>query len=230
MGMLFDEHMVIDAQKYALNAKASIQRNGRLGFTGEAAKLLGLQEGLSMLSYGNFAESRKQNKSKKERVSKTENGFFSRHRTVVLEKVKESAVSVLPIVAIVVILCLSISPLNTDLLLCFLVGALLLTVGMGFFSLGADTAMSQIGNRIGTALTKTKNLPLILAVSFALGVAVTVAEPDLQVLAAVKNRTEHNYNIFRIPCQRRLGGKRLTQNGWLLFPQLFIRDYLKLRQ
>lgn len=47
--MLFDEHMVIDAQKYALNAKASIQRNGRLGFTGEAAKLLGLQEGLSML-------------------------------------------------------------------------------------------------------------------------------------------------------------------------------------
>ena len=47
--MLFDEKMVIDAQKYALNAKASIQRNGRLGFTGEAAKLLGLQEGLTML-------------------------------------------------------------------------------------------------------------------------------------------------------------------------------------
>lgn len=130
----------------------------------------------------NFSVCRNQ-KIKQERVSKTENGFFSRHRTVVLEKVKESAVSVLPIVAIVVILCLSISPLNTDLLLCFLVGALLLTVGMGFFSLGADTAMSQIGNRIGTALTKTKNLPLILAVSFALGVAVTVAEPDLQVLA-----------------------------------------------
>lgn len=47
--MLFDENLVVDAQKYALNAKASIQRNGRLGFTGEAAKLLGLQEGLTML-------------------------------------------------------------------------------------------------------------------------------------------------------------------------------------
>jgi len=49
MVMLFDERMVVDAQKFALNAKASIQRNGRLGFTGEAAKLLGLQEGLTML-------------------------------------------------------------------------------------------------------------------------------------------------------------------------------------
>lgn len=100
-----------------------------------------------------------------------------------LEKVKESAVSVLPIVAIVVILCMTVTPLNTDLLLCFLVGALMLIFGMGFFTLGADTAMSRIGNRIGMALTKTKNLPLILAVSFVLGFAVTVAEPDLQVLA-----------------------------------------------
>lgn len=47
--MLFDENTVVDAQKYALNARASIQRNGRLGFTGEAAKLLDLQEGLTML-------------------------------------------------------------------------------------------------------------------------------------------------------------------------------------
>ena len=111
------------------------------------------------------------------------NDFLTEHRTVVLEKVKESALSVIPIVAIVVILCLTVTPLGTDLLLCFLVGALLLVLGMGFFSLGADTAMSRIGNRIGTSLTKTKNLPLILAVSFMLGFAVTVAEPDLQVLA-----------------------------------------------
>ena len=111
------------------------------------------------------------------------NDFLTEHRTVVIEKVKESALSVIPIVAIVVILCLTVTPLGTDLLLCFLVGALLLVLGMGFFSLGADTAMSRIGNRIGTSLTKTKNLPLILAVSFMLGFAVTVAEPDLQVLA-----------------------------------------------
>ena len=64
-----------------------------------------------------------------------------------------------------------------------LYGALLLTVGMGLFSLGAEQSMTLIGSRIGTALTKTKNLPLILGVSFLLGFAITVAEPDLQVLA-----------------------------------------------
>jgi intracellular septation protein A len=104
-------------------------------------------------------------------------------KTVVLEKVKESALSVLPVVIIVIVLCLTVSPVDTDLLLCFLLGAVMLVVGMGFFSLGADTAMSRIGSRIGTALTSTKKLPLILAVSFLLGFAVTVAEPDLQVLA-----------------------------------------------
>ena len=51
------------------------------------------------------------------------NDFLTEHRTVVLEKVKESALSVIPIVAIVVILCLTVTPLGTDLLLCFLVGA-----------------------------------------------------------------------------------------------------------
>ncbi len=123
------------------------------------------------------------NISKKKGESDMKGDIFAKQRTVVFEKVRESALSVLPIVAVVVILCLTVSPVGTDLLLCFLVGALMLVVGMGFFSLGADTAMSRIGNRIGTSLTKTKNLPLILAVSFALGVAVTVAEPDLQVLA-----------------------------------------------
>lgn len=54
---------------------------------------------------------------------------------------------------------------------------------MGMFSLGAEASMTPIGNRIGTALTKTRNLPLILIVSFLLGFAVTIAEPDLQVLA-----------------------------------------------
>lgn len=101
----------------------------------------------------------------------------------VLEKMKESAGSVLPMVIIVMILCLTMFPIASDLMLCFLIGALLLIFGMGFFSLGAEISMTPIGNKIGTALTKTKNLPLILAVSFILGFAITVAEPDLQVLA-----------------------------------------------
>ena len=91
--------------------------------------------------------------------------------------------SVLPIVAIVIVLCLFVMPMQTDLLLCFLIGAVMIVAGMGLFSLGAEVAMMPIGSKIGTALTKTKNLPLILGVSFLLGFAITVAEPDLQVLA-----------------------------------------------
>lgn len=91
--------------------------------------------------------------------------------------------SVLPIVAIVIVLCLFVMPMQTDLLLCFLIGAVMIVAGMGLFSLGAEVAMMPIGSKIGTALTKTKNMPLILGVSFLLGFAITVAEPDLQVLA-----------------------------------------------
>lgn len=104
-------------------------------------------------------------------------------RTALTEKIKESALSVLPIVLIVTVLCLLVTPTETDVMLAFLVGAVLLTVGMGLFSLGAEISMIPIGSKTGTALTKTKKMPLILSVSFLLGFAVTVAEPDLQVLA-----------------------------------------------
>ena len=106
-----------------------------------------------------------------QKPKKIKRSALEKTRTVLGEKIRESAVSVLPILVIVVILCLC------------LIGALLLTVGMGLFSLGAEQSMTLIGSRIGTALTKTKNLPLILGVSFLLGFAITVAEPDLQVLA-----------------------------------------------
>lgn len=109
--------------------------------------------------------------------------FISKKWQPVYEKTKEAASSVLPIIIIVALLCLSISPIQPDLMLCFLIGSLFIVVGMGFFSLGADISMTPIGNKIGTAMTKTKSLPFILAVSFALGFAVTIAEPDLQVLA-----------------------------------------------
>ena len=108
---------------------------------------------------------------------------FHTTRSAVADKVKESAISVLPIVLIVTLLCLCIAPTKPELLLCFLIGALMIVLGMGLFSLGAEQSMTPIGNKIGTALTKTKNLPLILGVSFLLGFAITIAEPDLQVLA-----------------------------------------------
>lgn len=108
---------------------------------------------------------------------------FEKTRTLLTEKVRESLVSVLPIIAIVTVLCLFLVPMQPNLLLTFLIGALMIVVGLGLFSLGAERSMTIIGNKIGTALTKIGKLPVILLVAFALGVAVTVAEPDLQVLA-----------------------------------------------
>ena len=100
-----------------------------------------------------------------------------------VEKVFESARSVIPILGIVCLLSVSVAPLPAELLLRFFIGALFLILGMGLFSRGVEQSMTPIGNKIGTSLTRTKNLPLILIVSFLLGFAVTVAEPDLQVLA-----------------------------------------------
>jgi len=99
------------------------------------------------------------------------------------EKFREAAASVVPVMSIVAILCLTIVPVTPDLLLSFLLGSILLIVGMGLFNVGSDVSMTQIGNHIGSHLTKSRNLKLILTVSFILGIAITVAEPDLQVLA-----------------------------------------------
>ena len=91
----------------------------------------------------------------------------------------------LPIVAIVIVLCLFVMPMQADLLLCFLIGGLLIVAGMGLFSLGAEQAMMPIGSKIGTALTKTKNLPLILGVSFLARVYLRTAEMNISAVAAL---------------------------------------------
>ena len=100
-----------------------------------------------------------------------------------MEKFKEAAASVLPIVIIVGVMCLSFIPMQADLMLSFLIGSLMLIVGMGLFTLGSDVSMTPIGTHMGAKLTRSRNLPLILIVSLLLGLAVTVSEPDLTVLA-----------------------------------------------
>lgn len=95
----------------------------------------------------------------------------------------ESLTSVLPITLIVLLLSVTLTPMPTGTLLMFLVGAVLLILGMGFFSLGADMAMMPMGEALSASLTKTRRISLVVPVFFVLGVMVTVAEPDLQVLA-----------------------------------------------
>ena len=105
-------------------------------------------------------------------------------KTILREKINESISSVLPIAVIVALMCLSFVPVTTDLMLAFLLGTIMLIVGMGLFTLGAEASMTQIGNHIGAKMTKSRRLWLILVLSFVLGIAITVAEPDLQVLAS----------------------------------------------
>ena len=105
-------------------------------------------------------------------------------KEVLFEKLREAAASVLPISLIVLLICFVLVPVDTGLMLSFLLATAMLILGMGLFTLGAEMSMSKIGNYIGSKLTKSRKLGLILVVSFLLGVAITVAEPDLQVLAA----------------------------------------------
>lgn len=86
---------------------------------------------------------------------------------MISEKLSKAAKSVIPIVAVVLVLSLTIAPIPTDLMLSFLLGTLFLVLGMGLFSLDAEMSMTPIGSKIGTSLTATKNLQLILIVAVA---------------------------------------------------------------
>ena len=100
-------------------------------------------------------------------------------------KIKESLISVLPVTLIVIILNFTpLVNLSVNEIIVFSVSALFLILGIGFFTLGADVAMTPMGEHVGSGLTRAKNLKLLLIVCFALGVLITIAEPDLTVLAS----------------------------------------------
>lgn len=108
---------------------------------------------------------------------------MNNRKTVILEKVKESCSSVLPIALTVMILSLTLCPLPNDIFIAFVIGSCLLVVGLGLFSLGAEMSMSKIGSHIGANLTKSRKIPIIAIISLIVGVLITVSEPDLHVLA-----------------------------------------------
>ena len=109
------------------------------------------------------------------------------------EKLMEALKAVLPIVGIVLALCFSAAPISPSILLCFLLGAAMIMAGMMFFTLGAEASMTPMGERVGTAVTRSRRLPVIVLMGFLLGFLITISEPDLQVLAgqvpAVPNLT-----------------------------------------
>lgn len=99
------------------------------------------------------------------------------------EKLMESLTAVLPITLIVLALSVVLVPMDVGTAVMFTVGAVLLVFGMGLFQLGAEMAMSPLGEGIGVQMERVKKIPVIVAIAFVMGVIITIAEPDLQVLA-----------------------------------------------
>ena len=115
-------------------------------------------------------------------------------------KILEALISALPITAIVYVMALTpVFDFSNTELITFTVGAVLLILGIGFFNLGADLAMTPMGTHVGSGLSRQRKLGLLLAVCFVLGMLITIAEPDLQVLAnqvsAVMNGTLLIYTV-----------------------------------
>ncbi len=108
----------------------------------------------------------------------------TKFRTALLSKLKEALISVVPVTAIVLILSFTpLIDLTVTETVVFSVSVVLLILGVGLFNLGADLAMTPMGQHVGEGLTKSKRLGVLLSVCFAMGVLITIAEPDLSVLA-----------------------------------------------
>ena len=100
-------------------------------------------------------------------------------------KIREALLSALPVTVVVYLLSLTpILDLTAVELITFTVGAVLLVLGIGLFSLGADIAMTPMGTQVGSGLSRQRKLGLLCGVCFLLGMLITIAEPDLQVLAS----------------------------------------------
>ena len=99
------------------------------------------------------------------------------------DKIIESLTSILPIALIIIVLSMTFTPLNSGTFVLFMVGVVLLILGLGCFTLGADMSMLVIGEKIGSSMTHSRKIWLIALLSFVIGIIVTIAEPDLQILA-----------------------------------------------
>ncbi len=104
-------------------------------------------------------------------------------KTAFKEKLTESISSILPIALIIIAAAIGLG-LDTYSFVLFVIGAVLLVLGLSGFNMGADMSMLVIGEKIGSVLTHTRKIWLIAFISFILGIIVTIAEPDLQILAS----------------------------------------------
>lgn len=102
---------------------------------------------------------------------------------ILIDKFKEVLSSVIPITIIVLVLHFCFIPLPTMLLIRFIIGAILIIIGLSIFLLGVDLGITPLGRGIGNYLPKSNKLQLIVIVGLVIGFFISVAEPDLQILA-----------------------------------------------
>ena len=99
------------------------------------------------------------------------------------EKIHESLAAVLPVSVIVLVISMELVAMDLGALALFLSGALMLIVGMGLFQMGAEMAMSPIGEDVGSILGRSRRRGFVIGAGILIGTMITVAEPDLAVLA-----------------------------------------------
>lgn len=121
-----------------------------------------------------------------------------RTRSLFREKVAEAVKSVLPISLVILLLCFTITPMPSGVFLSFLLGTVLLVVGMGLFSLGSEIAMTPMGDYVGARMAKSRKIWVVVVLSFFVGALITVSEPDLQVLAEQVPSIDNGVLIFSV--------------------------------
>ncbi|MDD4564010.1 MAG: DUF1538 domain-containing protein [Eubacteriales bacterium] len=104
-------------------------------------------------------------------------------KTKLFLQLKDALVSILPISISVLLINFTIAPMPFHIRSLFLIGSVLLIIGMAAFTLGADIAMMPAGEHIGAQLTKSKKVVMAIGICLVMGTIVTLAEPDLHVLA-----------------------------------------------
>lgn len=108
---------------------------------------------------------------------------YMKTKTILLEKIKESVASVLPVSLIILLISFTICPLPNAIFISFIFSIFMMIFGMGLFTLGVDMSMMPMGEHVGSTMTKSKKISIVALVSFAIGTLITASEPDLTVLA-----------------------------------------------
>ena len=108
---------------------------------------------------------------------------YMKTKTILLEKIKESVASVLPVSLIILLISFTICPLPNAIFIAFIFSVFMMIFGMGLFTLGVDMSMMPMGEHVGSTMTKSKKISVVALISFAIGTLITASEPDLTVLA-----------------------------------------------